>query len=110
MKHNIKLPDGTIQSLECKFGTGIKDYYGDEIFEGDHVRIAGDCGKGEEVVFGSGVFWAGRRNIAAHLYGSFAIVRDDEHERIATCELSSSQILEGCNTRRAKEKADTNGA
>lgn len=80
MKHNIKLPDGTIQSIECKLGTGIKDYYGNEIFEGDRVRIAGDCGNGEEVVFGSGVFWAGRRNIAEHLYGSFAIVRDDECE------------------------------
>jgi len=39
MKHNIKLPDGTIQSLECKLGTGIKDYYGNEIFEGDHVQV-----------------------------------------------------------------------
>ena len=78
MIHNLKFPDGTIKNVDCQLGTGITDYYGDEIFEGDRVRIAGDCGNGEEVVFGSGIFWAGRHNIADHLYGSFAIVRDDD--------------------------------
>ena len=38
MKHNIKLPDGTIKAVDCKLGTGIKDYYGKEIFEGDRVK------------------------------------------------------------------------
>ena len=78
MKHNIRMPDGTVQTIECEYGTGIKDFNGDEIFEGDFVRVAGDCGDGEKVVFGSGVFWAGGYNIAEHLYGSFAIVRDDD--------------------------------
>lgn len=32
MRHNIKLPDGSIQSIDCKFGSGWKDKYGREIF------------------------------------------------------------------------------
>jgi len=41
MKHNIKLPDGTIQSIDCKLGSGIKDYYDNEIFEGDKIKFNG---------------------------------------------------------------------
>lgn len=44
MKHNIKLPDGTIQTLDCRLGSGVFDFNGKEIFEGDRVK----CG----VIFG----------------------------------------------------------
>lgn len=37
MKHNLKLPDGTIKAVECKLGSGIFDKHGKEIFEGDRV-------------------------------------------------------------------------
>lgn len=42
MKHNLKMPDGTIKAVDCKLGTGIKDYYGNEIFEGDEVKAEND--------------------------------------------------------------------
>ena len=38
MKHNIKLPDGTIQTLDCNLGSGITDKNGREIFEGDLIK------------------------------------------------------------------------
>lgn len=52
MKHNIKLPDGTIQTIDCKLGSGVVDRNGKEIFEGDRVKselgegviIFDDCG------------------------------------------------------------------
>lgn len=40
MKHNIKLPDGTIQTLDFRLGSGILDCNGEEIFEGDKVLDA----------------------------------------------------------------------
>ena len=38
MIHNLKLPDGTIQSVDCKLGSGVRDINGREIFEGDMLK------------------------------------------------------------------------
>lgn len=42
MKHNIKLPDGTIKAVDCKIGSGVFDRNGKEIFESDRVKLAGE--------------------------------------------------------------------
>ncbi len=39
MKHNVKLLDGTTQTLDCKLGSGVYDCTGKEIFEGDIVKF-----------------------------------------------------------------------
>lgn len=39
MLHNIKLPDGSIQSIDCQYGSSWKDKYGREIFECHQVRL-----------------------------------------------------------------------
>ncbi|MBR1806191.1 MAG: hypothetical protein IJ774_07390 [Selenomonadaceae bacterium] len=75
MKHNIKLPDGTIQTIDCLLGSGIVDCNGEEIFEGDKVLDAnGDM---------STVTWDGGSLIApnsfvedlgTHIEGFFEIV------------------------------------
>ena len=38
MKHSIRFPDGTLQVLDCNFGSGVMDKNGVEIFEGDLIR------------------------------------------------------------------------
>ena len=42
MKHNVKFSNGTIQTLDCKLGSGLLDCKGKEIFEGDIVRFLDD--------------------------------------------------------------------
>ena len=39
MKHNIELPDGTIQTIDCRFGSGVVDKNDKEFFEGDRVKL-----------------------------------------------------------------------
>lgn len=39
MKHNIKLPDGTIRTIDCRLGSSMFDKNGREIFEDDKVKI-----------------------------------------------------------------------
>ena len=41
-RHSIKSNEGIIKAIECKLGTGMVDSHGNEIFEGDDVRILGD--------------------------------------------------------------------
>lgn len=62
MKHNIKLPDGTIKAVDCKLSSGVFDKNGREIFEGDHVQVCEGCPDDEDdsyidtVIFVDGVF------------------------------------------------------
>lgn len=59
MKHNIEFPDGTIQTIDCKFGSGVTDKNGKEIFEGDRVRVNGlshESAKGDIIRFFNGSF------------------------------------------------------
>lgn len=39
MLHNIKLSDSSIQSIDCRYGSGWHDKHGKEVFEGDIVRL-----------------------------------------------------------------------
>ena len=61
MKHNLKMPDGTIKAVDCKLGTGIKDKYGREIFEGARVSFSDEYSS--VVTFEDGSFFINDRPI-----------------------------------------------
>ncbi len=63
MIHSIKHPDGTVENINCKLGTGIRDKYSREIFEDDIVKVIGRDGTlygCHTVVWkeNEGMFWA----------------------------------------------------
>lgn len=75
MKHNIKLPDGTIQTIDCRLGSGVVDCNGEEIFEGDKVLDAnGDL---STVTWDGGGLFAPNtfcEGLGCHVEGFFEIV------------------------------------
>lgn len=56
MIHNLKKPDGTIEAVDCKLGSGVFDKNGKEIFEGDIIRHGFDRKDTAVVTFQNGAF------------------------------------------------------
>ena len=58
MKRNVKLLDGTIQTLDIRLGSGFLDNTGREIFEGDRVKFRSGRGRTKtgRIVFEDGMF------------------------------------------------------
>jgi len=59
MKHNLKLLDGTIQTIDCRRGSGVFDCNSREIYEGDIVQVETFEKRTATVEFYNGVFWLG---------------------------------------------------
>lgn len=74
-RRSIKSNDGIIKAIECKLGTGMVDSHGNEIFEGDDVRVLGD-GRDEvlKVTFRKGAFFLGDLLLMDYLAEFLSIV------------------------------------
>lgn len=68
MKHTIRI-NGQVQELDCELGSGIKDKYDVEIFEGDIVTDRDD--KEGTVIFESGNFYVETLEEVSGVLGSW---------------------------------------
>lgn len=80
MIHNLKFPDGTIKAVDCKLGTGIKDKYGQEIFEDDRVKVTNEYSERTGYVyFYHGGFVVESSNIYSTLDGVYGEIEIISH-------------------------------